>query len=81
MEQRKGKRQLNQGVRVKRTEEKEKRADRSAERTPPLSAKPRRLRCAAAGRRPTSARFCTLSAQHLRIFGCFSSFQKIMEKL
>ena len=33
MEQRKGKRQLNQGVRVKRTEEKEKRADRSAERT------------------------------------------------
>lgn len=28
MEQRKGKRQLNQGVRVKRTEEKEKRADR-----------------------------------------------------
>lgn len=33
MEQRKGKRQLNQGVRVKRTEEKEKRAERSAERT------------------------------------------------
>ena len=33
MEQRKGKRQLNQGVRVKRTEEKEKRADRSAVRT------------------------------------------------
>jgi len=33
MEQRKGKRQLNQGVRVKRTEEREKRADRSAERT------------------------------------------------
>ena len=33
MEQRKGKRQLNQGVRVKRTEEKEKRADRSVERT------------------------------------------------
>ena len=33
MEQRKGKRQLNQGVRVKRTEEKEKRADRRAERT------------------------------------------------
>ena len=33
MEQRKGKRQLNQGVRVKRTEGKEKRADRSAERT------------------------------------------------
>ena len=30
MAQRKGKRQLNQGVRVKRTEEKEKRADRSA---------------------------------------------------
>jgi hypothetical protein len=50
-------------------------------RQPPLSAKTRRLRCAAAGRRPTSARFCTLSAQHLRIFGCFSSFQKIMEKL
>ena len=39
------------------------------------------LRRAAAGRRPTSARFCTPSAQHLRIFGCFSSFQKIMEKL
>ena len=33
MEQRKGKRQLNQGARVKRTEGKEKRAERSAEHT------------------------------------------------